>query len=498
MSSIGRSLGSGGLLSVTRLLAGIVRIKIVALVLGAAGVGVFSFLVQISLTAVAVTTMSLAVPIINLGRRKVVAEDFGEAGAIAGTALAMIAFNWAVLTLAAILFGGTLLAHAGAGANLESVRWPIIVAVLFSAFSSGFWEGMTYLCNRFDIYVRVGMAQALADMTFTAIGAWIGGLHGAILAMPLGPATAFIAYTFLLSRDENARQVLRSISVKLSKLPNLLSYSAIMFSSVAMTNLGLTFLRSRVIAEGGPAVNGYLQTVTAVAAYVLAFVMTGFWGHVHARAAAAGDTDEMRTELNHTLRLGLLISFTGCGFAAVLSDFVIPLFYSPQFTAGARIMTTYMPGEVAFQLLSMIAAYQLTVSRRRRYFALNIGYISLLVALGIFLIPALGALGYVIAHVVSSDIMVVAAIVVALRLGQVNGRFVVFATSLIATISIVCGALLYEPNFVRYGLLRIVCVIPFLISGSVATLQLIGSKASLLGKRKSPDAEVIGAPRYPE
>jgi PST family polysaccharide transporter len=491
-------MASGGSLSLARLLAGLVRIKIVALALGASGVGFFALLVQIYLTGIAITSMSLAVPIINLGRRKLVAGEFPDAGSIAGTALALIVFNWVILLLAAVLFGKALISHFAIPADVQTVLWPIVVAILFGALSSGFWEGLSFLCDRFDIYVRVGIASTIADMMFIAFGAWIAGLHGAVLAMPLGPITAFATYTLLLSREDKARQVLRSLSTKLSRLPSLIAYSAIMFASVALTNVGLTFLRSRVLAEGGPAANGYLQTTTAVAAYVLAFVMTGFWGHVHPRAAAAGDTEEMRTEFNHTLRLGLLISFTGCGFAAMLADYLIPIFYSHEFSSGAELMTAYMPGEVAFQLLSMITAYQLTISRRRRYLALNAGYILLLVILGILLIPEFKALGYVIAHILSSTTILFAGMVLALRAGQVNARFVVFAASLIATISIICGSLLYEANFVHYGLLRIVCVIPFLISGSMATLQLAGSRASLLGNRKTPDPEARGASSFPE
>src|SRR5207253_9964242 len=113
------------------------------------------------------------------------------------------------------------------------------------------------------------------------------------------------------------------------------------------------------------------QTVTSLAAYMLAFVTTGFWGHLHARAAAEGDTPQIRTELHQALRLGLLISFTGCGTAVVLADYLIPLFFAPQFIAATPLMIAYMPGEFCYQFLYLLTSYQLTISRRRRYLAWN-------------------------------------------------------------------------------------------------------------------------------
>ena len=62
------SIAWGGTLSFARLVAGLIRVKVVALALGVGGVGIFSLLQQVNLTGVSLVTMSLAVPIINLGR----------------------------------------------------------------------------------------------------------------------------------------------------------------------------------------------------------------------------------------------------------------------------------------------------------------------------------------------------------------------------------------------------------------------------------------------
>lgn len=477
--TVGEAVTRGGLLSVTRLLTGVVRVKIVALALGVEGIGIYAILLQLYLTGVAAVSMSLAVPIINLGRPKLIAGQIGEAGSVAGTALAVIGVNTLLLFLLAAAFGEALLGQLGVSITAHDLVWPIAIAIVIGACSAAFWEGMSYLCDRFDIYVRVGMIGAAADMLLVAGAAAAFGFKGAVFALPVGTAVMFGAYALFIGRDPTARDLLVNLSTRIALLPQLFAYSAMMFSTVALTNAGQTFLRSRVLIAAGATANGYLQTVTSLSSYLLAFVMTGFWGHLHARAAAEGDTPAVREELAKSLNLGLLISFTGCGAAAVLAPIIIPLFYSHQFAPAVVELIAYLPGELCFQLLSMIIAYQLTVSRRRIYLALNLGYIVLLVAVGTLLIPRIGGFGYIAAHIAASMIMLSAAGFLGWNEGQFTGRFLAMVTIMVLLLAALSIALLYgrQAGFSPRYLLP--AILPFAISGGIIFLRLFGPPAAI-------------------
>jgi O-antigen/teichoic acid export membrane protein len=422
--------------------------------------------------------MSLAVPIINLGRPKLVAGQIREAGSVAGTALAVVGVNALLLLLLAAAFGEALLAQRGVGAPAHDLIWPIAIAVVIGACSGAFWEGMSYLCDRFDLYVRVGMIGAIADMLLVAAAAAAFGLRGAIFALPVGTAVMFGAYAMSIGSDPTARKLLRNLSAKVALLPQLFAYSAMMFATVALTNAGLTFLRSRVLVEAGATANGYLQTVTSLSSYLLAFVMTGFWGHLHARAAAEGDTPAVRQELARSLDLGLLISFTGCGAAAVLAPFIIPLFYSHEFAPATDQLIAYLPGELCFQLLSMLIAYQLTVSLRRVYLVLNLGYVGLLVALGTLLIPRIGGFGYVAAHITASLMMLGAASFLGWRRGQFSGRFLATATIMVLSLAAICAALLYGRQAGYSPAYLLPAILPFAVSGCMLLMRLFKTPAT--------------------
>ncbi|HEU4704552.1 MAG TPA: hypothetical protein VFS45_02420 [Sphingomicrobium sp.] len=463
----------GGALSLARLLSGVVRVKILALSLGVGGVGVYALLLQLYATGVAIASMSLAIPIINLGRPSIVAGDHAEAGRVAGTALAVVAVNAALLVLVAAGLGEELLDYLDISDQARGLVWPIALAIMFGAFAGAFWEGLSFLCDRFDTYVRVGIIGSVAETLFVAAAAWTYGLRGAIIAMPLGSAALVLAYALLMRRDPTAREVLGRLSVRLSYLPRLFAYSAMMFATVALTNAGLTLMRSRVLVEAGAAANGYLQTATALSSYILAFVMTGFWGHLHARAAAEGDTPAVRAELARSLELGMLIAFAGCGAAAVLAPFLIPLFYSSQFGGGVAMTIAYMPGEFCFQLLSMLIAYQLTINRRRLYLALNLGYVGLLAGLGFLLIPALGAFGYVAAHVAASLAMVAAAAAIAWRTGQVTAGIGARALALLIVLAAVCAALFAGRGAGQPLWVIALAFLPFALGGCLVLYRLL-------------------------
>ena len=470
--SFGRSVVSGGALSLVKLATGVVRIKVLALALGVEGVGIYAILLQLYLTGVAAVSTSLAVPIINLGRPKLAAGDVEEAGQVVGTAVAVLLVNSLLLLLLASAFGEPLLVQIGVNPAGHEFVWPITLAIALGAFSSALGEGFAFLTDRFDTYVRVGMIGAVADMVLVGAGGAMFGIQGAVVGMAIGTAVMFSAYAILIRRDPAARAVLQNLSARLALLPKLFTYSAMMFATVAATNAGLTFLRSLVLIQSGAAANGYLQVVTALSSYLLAFVMTGFWGHLYSRAAAEGDTPAVRQELAKSLDLGLLISFTGCGVAAVLAPFIIPLFYSSEFAGAADQLIAYLPGELCFQLLSMLIAYQLTVSLRRIYLALNLGYIALLVLFGTILIPAVGGIGYVAAHIIASLATLGAAGVIGWRKGQISGRFLATAATLIVTLGTVCTGLLYGRQAGYSPTYLLPAILPFAVSGAVVLIRM--------------------------
>jgi len=232
------NMSRGAVLSMVRLASGIIRVKVVALALGVGGVGIFALAQQVSITAVSLVGLGLATPIINLGRPSVARARYSDAGEVAGSALAILALNITILILVGLIAGPGLMQSYGQ--SDQWLLWALVAAIILGAAASTFWEGMSFLSDRFDIYTKAGIASALADLVFIASGAWAYGLRGAVLALPMGPLVLFAAYALLLRRDPIAREVLGRLSFSLARLRPLLTYSAMMFGAGAVTSIGLT------------------------------------------------------------------------------------------------------------------------------------------------------------------------------------------------------------------------------------------------------------------
>ncbi|MBN8500762.1 MAG: hypothetical protein J0M19_06390 [Sphingomonadales bacterium] len=415
-----RNMLSGGALSAVRLVMGVAKIKLIALWLGVEGVGHFSLLTQVAVTGTALVSMSLAIPLINLGRPNIAAEDYRAAGSAAGTVAAVLAINALLITLVWVIGGSWLLSALGAELRPEALRWPILLAILFGAIAGGFWEGMSFLIDRFDTYVRANILSAVLDAVAIGGAAWAFGIEGAILALPVAPLTLLIGYVVQIAPNRVARSVLAAMRPQWAQLRPIFAYCALMVGTISATNIVQTWLRSQVLTLSGSAANGYLQVATALSSYLLSFVMTGFWGHLHARAAAEGDTAGVRSELRKSIRLGMGISFAGCVAAILLAPFIITLFYATSFAQATQLLRPYLVGEFAFQVFSMIVAYQLTIGRRRRYAVLNAVYIAALAIGGTVLIPQLGSSGYVLAHIAAASLAGIAGLWVALRHRQLT------------------------------------------------------------------------------
>lgn len=395
-----RSLFQGGGLSLVKLLCGLAKVKVLAVVLGVEGVGLLSLGLQFQATAVGLVSMSLAVGVINLGRPHFVAGNHKEAGAILGTALSLVATNAIVFLAGIALFSGSATGwvFAGDASTHGGGIWPLALAAIVVSFTNVLWEGMAFLVDRFDIYVRANLTAAICDVALFSLGAWLYGVTGAFLASVLSASTLFGIYSVLSRRAPSEGVILGKLGVKRRYARPLLSYSALMIGTTAVGLASVFYARAHLAAVSGAAANGYLQVSTALASYMLPFVMTGVWGHLHPSAAASGDSPEGRIELRRTLLACMRLGAAGCVAVVVAAPLLVQVVYTKAFAAAQALIPGYFIGELCYMFLSAFGVYLLAVGYKRAYF---IGYAlyHLLLVVSVFaLVGRLGPWGYVLAH----------------------------------------------------------------------------------------------------
>ena len=71
-----------------------------------------------------------------------------------------------------------LIDRIGALDGVERTTSSILLAILLGALAGGFWEGMAFLIDRFDVYVRANILSAVLDAVAIGGAAWALGQGG--------------------------------------------------------------------------------------------------------------------------------------------------------------------------------------------------------------------------------------------------------------------------------------------------------------------------------
>ena len=411
-----RRLAQGGGLSLVKLITGLVKIKVMAIALGVDGVGLLSLGLQFQATAVGLVSMSLAVGVINLGRPHWVSDNKKGAGKVLGTALSIVTFNALIFLLGILLVYLYFPQNSPVPMPMASI-WPLLVAAMLVSYANVLWEGISFLVDRFDIYVYSNIYSAFVDTVLFSMGAWLYGLKGAFFASMLSSVALIFIYAMCAAKSAAVRSILRELSVSIEIIKPLLSYSLLMLGTTTFGLLCVFLSRSNLTLVAGEYANGYLQVITALAAYMLPFVMTGVWGHLHPIASASGDTSESRLELRRTLVVCSRLGAAACILVVISSPYVIALVYTADFTGAVDYIAVYFIGEFAFIVNSVLAVYLLGIGKKKYYLIGYVTYYSILLFINWLFVGRLGIESYIGGHVIGSIVVFLIALRYSIQTG---------------------------------------------------------------------------------
>ena len=408
----------GGGLSLIQLVTGLIKIKVIATLLGVSGVGLLSLALQFQMTAVTIISMSLAVGVINLGRPSFSDQQLSTPAVITGTAMGLVLIN-SILVIVFYLAAKESIVSVVFGGQLEDANlWPLLFAAVVVAAANVYGESTLFLMDRFDRYVKANILASFVNMMTFIVAVYWYGLQGAIWATLLAGASLLLIYVVMILSDVTGRALFRAMQWHFSWVRPLLSYSTLMILTVACSNLALLFARSKIVASVGVETNGLLQVITALAAYLAPFVMTGVWGHLHPLAAKSGDCEVARVELRKTILYCARIAAGGCIAVVLSAPILIRLVYSDDFLSALPFLGFYFIGEFLFLSLSVYGAYILAVGCKRAYLFGSVGYFSILSVGTFFFADSFGIRAYIYSHIVAAGVMMFFAGCFSLALGQ--------------------------------------------------------------------------------
>ncbi|TNE94707.1 MAG: O-antigen translocase [Rhodobacteraceae bacterium] len=331
---------------VVNILVGLIRMKIVAVLIGPAGVGLIGLYANLIQTATTVAGLGIG----NVGTRRI-ATAHAEGGATEVGRTRRILF-WGALILASLgALGFWLLRGIIAEQMLEDpekskyVAWLAIgVALNVGAVSqSALLTGMRRIGDLARINVLAGILGTIVNIVIL----WIWGMQGLIAVVLVSPALTFMLGHIFVSRLgplEGRRPILREMMSEWGEMARL--GFAFMLSGVVAT-VGALVVRTLVQRELGPDALGQFQAAWVIGMTYLGVVLSAMGTDYFPRLTAViNDPNAATRMVNEQTEVALLLTapilLTMLGFV----PWVINLLYTSDFAPAVEILRWQLLGDI--------------------------------------------------------------------------------------------------------------------------------------------------------
>lgn len=332
--------------SVINIVIGLLRIKVAAVLLGPAGIGLIGLLTSLAGTAAVVAGLGFG----TVGTRQI-AEAAGRNDAVA-MAAARRALFWGTLVLA--LLGSwvfwalrDLLAVRVLGdASLAGeVGWlALVVALTVAAASqSALLNGMRQIGN----LARVSVLSALLS-TFLGGGALLFWGHDGLMAFVIaGPLASFLLGHVYVARLPRVQMPRTPLPVLTEQWRTLVTLGATFMVAGLVSTAGQLVVRTLVQRQLGTESLGFFQAASMISTTYIGFVLAAMSMDYYPRLAAAiHDRAAVNRMVNEQTEIALLLA--GPVFLAMmgLGPWVIELLYSQSFHPAADVLHWMILGDI--------------------------------------------------------------------------------------------------------------------------------------------------------
>ena len=378
--------------SVLIVLISLMRMKVVAVILGPAGVGLIGLFLNLMQAASGVAAMGLG----TVGVRQIAKAN--GAGRTEDVVLARRALLWGTLLLALI---GTatiyalrepiarlVLADSGEG---DTVGWLAIgVALTVASGSQGaLLNGLRRIGDLAQLQVATGLLSTLLGVG--ALLLW--GKAGLVAFVLSGPLVTFVLGHYFVMRVGMIHAPPTPWRAILAQWRVMIPLGSAFVVSGLVTTGGYLFVRSIVQRELGPEALGQFQAAYAIGMTCLGLVLAAMGTDYFPRLCAAMHDPAAATRLvNEQTEVALLLACPTLLAVLALSPWLVPLLYTEDFAPAVAILHWQLLGDIVKVMSWPLGFVILAAGAGRTFvFSESVGLIVFVVGVA-FGLPLFGVL----------------------------------------------------------------------------------------------------------
>lgn len=332
--------------SVINILMGLLRMKVVAVLLGPAGIGLIGILRNIMATASTVSALGFG----NVGTRQI-AEANGR-GDQAAVDAARRALFWGALLLAFVggsvlwalrdVVATTLLNDKAQAANIGWLGLGVALTV-----ATGSQRALLNGMRRIGDIARVTvLSSVLSTLAGIPLIWWLGqaGIIGFVVVAPLASFIISHLYVARLPAVQTGPTPVRVLAGQWQTLARL--GAAFMVAGLVAT-VGQLAVRTLVQTELGAKQLGYFQAAWAISMTYIGFVLGAMGTDYYPRLTATiNDHKQANRLVNEQSEVAILLAGPALLVMLALAPWVIQMLYSTEFAPAVNVLRWQILGDV--------------------------------------------------------------------------------------------------------------------------------------------------------
>jgi len=397
------------------MLIGMIRTKVMALLIGPVGMGIFGMYDSIIVTAGTVTGMGVG----RSGVREVALTSGNgdkESTAKMATSLKRIALLLGIVGMVIMVCLSSLISRITFGNTKHS-----FAVMLLSSTLIGFTVGGAYIA----IMQGVGRVSDLAKFNISssalgsaaAIALFVVLGHKGVLPAIISIYAAFLAVAIWFGRKIDLPRAKPSWTESLNMSPRLLKLGLALMNAAVIAS---------VVAYTTRVLIGRNLGIEAVGIYICGFSLSGkfvnfiieaIWKDFYPRASSvANDHSTLNRLVNEQIEISLLLAVPGLFATIILAPWLVRLFYSKSFEGAVLLIRWFTLGCLGGVISRPIQIIQIAKGRSLIFFFTETLCSTFHVLMIVILIRAWSLPGAAIAYVLHNFVQIFVSMVVAKRL----------------------------------------------------------------------------------
>ncbi len=383
--------------TLVKMLTGFISIKVVAVIIGPAGIALLGQLNNFS--SIVMTAASGG---INNGITKYIAEYKDSPSKVRlfiSSALRITIVMSFLISLGLIVFAKYLSQVILLSPSYSYVFILFGLTLIFFSLN-GYLMSILNGYKEFKKFVKINIITSITGAFFTVCLVWFWQLKGALISAVTYQSVVFFITLILISKS--SWFTLNNFNIRFSKviLKKYLNYSLMTIVTAATVPVSQIVIRSYVINHFSAAEAGLWEGINRISGMYLMVITSSFGVYYLPRLSEIKVKTELRNEILTAYKVILPVLIIGIFWIYLLRDFIVNILFSAEFYSMRDLFIWQLFGDL-FKICSWLLAFILIAKSMTRIFIITeLVFSSLYVVLSISLLK-FGLVGVTQAYLIT-------------------------------------------------------------------------------------------------